>query len=463
MSAHASGHDLPDGPQDRPMDAPSTDSGGALPPGSLLDDRYRVVRTVAEGGMSIVYEVEDRRLPGRLALKQMREWIGDPALRAAVDSQFEREASLLSTLSHVNLPKVTDHFISDGRRCLVEELVDGRTLEELEAESAGPVDEARVTEWAVQICDALEYLHGKGIIYRDLKPSNCMLTHDGVIKLIDFGIVRFFSLGKSRDTVIMGTPGFAAPEQYGRDQTDSRADIFALGVLMHHLLTGHDPCSTPFVYPSPRSLNPRISERVEQIILKAVSLRPEERFPDVAEMRQALRGEVVLLEDVERFVYQDEPPPPRELARQGGMVLGAGATTALVVSGSPVFLSFALCYLPLWLGLLAWDFVSKKHRARSHVEVRRQGITYRSGRRVIDAPWSAVTSLSFASDAMLGIRAARVHTDLGSFAFIVEGNLGRSGALFDVPAIEGATRLCRLIMNGARLVSPAPGSEVFRR
>lgn len=293
-----------------------------LAAGTVLDGRYRVVRLIAEGGMSIVYEVADSRLPGRFALKHMREWVGDAAAQRAIVEQFTREAELLATMSHPNLPRVTDHFVYAERRCLVEELVDGETLEAIAERRGAPLEETEAARWAVQICDALEYLHGRGIIYRDLKPSNCMLTNEGAVKLIDFGIVRYFSLGKSRDTVIMGTPGFAAPEQYGREQTDPRA---------------------------------------------------------------ALSGEIVLLDAAETFGYPEEPLPPRSFRKQVAGVTGVGLGSVVLMSSSSVFTSLALCYLPVWLYLMLLEHRGRARRAATTVKVTRDGIAFEDGARRVRA------------------------------------------------------------------------------
>ena len=185
---------------------------------------------------------------------------------------------------------------------------------------------------------------------------------------------------------------------------------------MHHLLTGHDPCTTPFVFPDPRSLNPDLSERAAQIILKAVSLRPQDRFPSAAEMRQALAGEVVMLEEVERFGYGEEPAPPREMLRQGSVVLGSEPSPRCCWRVRPVFLSFSVCYLAPVAGP---DGVGVPLPAGGgHAPASTCGakvVRYQCGQRVVEAPWSAVTSIAICPRRMLGVRVARVQTDTGTF------------------------------------------------
>ena len=151
--------------------------------------------------------------------------------------------------------------------------------------------EAQLLPIALQICNVLDYLHARTppIIYRDLKPSNVMVeTATGQVKLIDFGIARFYKPGKQKDTHMIGTPGFAPPEQYGNGQTDARSDIFALGVTLHVLLTDYDVEQTPWHYPPVRTLNPQVSPQLEQIIAKATAMRLDERYQTAAAMRAAL-------------------------------------------------------------------------------------------------------------------------------------------------------------------------------
>ncbi|MBI2267202.1 MAG: protein kinase [Armatimonadetes bacterium] len=249
-----------------------------LAPGTVLAGRYEIVRPLAEGGMGTVYLANDAKLQGRLwAVKEM-------------PGGGNSEAQILAKLNHPNLPVLSDFFSEKGNDFLVMEYVEGETLEGvLKAQPSG-VSERRLVWWALQICDLLAYLHNQNppIIYRDLKPDNIIVTRGELVKLIDFGIARHYVGGKNRDTVAIGTPGFAAPEQYGSGQTDARSDIYSLGATLYYLATREDPANKPFQFKPPRSMNPALSPRFSEIITRAVELSPANRFQNVEELTQSL-------------------------------------------------------------------------------------------------------------------------------------------------------------------------------
>lgn len=240
-----------------------------------------------------MYLVQDKRLGDKLcALKEMSTTtLANPAQKQAAARAFKQEALMLGALSHPNIPRVSDHFAEGDKQFLVMDYVEGQTLEELLETRAQPFPENQVLAWAAQICDALAYLHARTppIIFRDLKPGNLMVSSNGqTIKLIDFGIVRLFKPGAGKDTTALGTPGYAAPEQYGKGQSDARSDVYALGATLHHLLTLRDPSGTPFNYPRIRTLNARVSPHVEAAIQRAVEKDPAQRWASMQEMRDAL-------------------------------------------------------------------------------------------------------------------------------------------------------------------------------
>jgi serine/threonine protein kinase len=261
---------------------------------TVLKNKYRVTHLVGGGGMAWVYQVEALPVGSQSlwALKELRPLTADLQELKDARRMFDQEVQILSRLDNPHLPEIMDFFEEDGRAYLVMEFIWGESLEKrLEAANA-PLLEAEVLNWAVQLCDVLHYLHGQNppIIFRDLKPSNVMVTNTGVVKLIDFGIARTYKVGKKRDTVAMGSENYAAPEQWGKGQTDARSDIYALGATMYHLLANMSP--TPSFLPTPplplAGYNPALSEATIKIIEKAMAEEPGERYQSALEMRQAL-------------------------------------------------------------------------------------------------------------------------------------------------------------------------------
>lgn len=265
-------------------------------PGTLIDNRYRVERLLGQGGMSNIYVCQDTRLGGaQHAVKEMTARYSNPEEQAAALNHFHREANLLARLRHPSLPSVSDYFQFQGRYYLVMEYVKGEDLGRMLSRVAGPLPERQVAEWGAEIATVLYYLHCQkpdAIIFRDVKPSNIMIDGSKV-KLIDFGIARHFNPSKKGDTMRIGSPGYAPPEQYS-GQTDPRSDIYALGVTLHQALTGRDPTQTqtPFQLPPVRSLNPQVSEEMARIIGRATQMLPENRYQDMLEMKRDLKGVV---------------------------------------------------------------------------------------------------------------------------------------------------------------------------
>ncbi|MHB1293979.1 MAG: protein kinase domain-containing protein [Anaerolineae bacterium] len=263
--------------------------------GMLLKERYRVTRLIAGGGMAWVYEVEEQQPDGRcraLAMKELRT-DGDDAQSLEEGRQlFEQEANILVGLDHPNLPRVHAFFDVNGRSYLVMEFVRGESLERRLEQTNAPLLESQVLDWAIQICEVLSYLHTRPqpIIFRDLKPSNVMVQPDGRVKLIDFGIARTYKAGQRRDTMSMGSENYAAPEQWGKAQTDARADVYGLGATMYHLLTNVAPL--PAFVPTPRvpikQYNPAVTDATAAIVDKAMATDRNDRFPSSQAMREAL-------------------------------------------------------------------------------------------------------------------------------------------------------------------------------
>ncbi|HEY73023.1 MAG: hypothetical protein B6I35_00675 [Anaerolineaceae bacterium 4572_32.2] len=269
------------------------DDRALLSAGATVRERYRVAQVLGKGGMGAVYLVEDLALYGKQwALKELLEHFSNQAERKEAIEQFQREVQMLVSLNHPNLPEVVNAFESGGRHYLVMEYVEGQTLQELlEATPDRRLPEEQALGWCAQICDVLNYLHSHDppVIFRDLKPANVMITPQGQVKLIDFGVARLFDPAKGTDTLKMGTIGYAPPEQYsGQGQTTPRSDVYALGATLYDLLTGDSPEGHPFVFTPIRQLNRQISARTARAVSKAVELDPGDRFPSVDAMKAAL-------------------------------------------------------------------------------------------------------------------------------------------------------------------------------
>ena len=298
---------------------PAAGLTGLLPANALLSNRYVILRRVGKGGMGAVYQASDTRLSSKVwAIKEMSDAaLPDPVERQQAREAFQREAQMLATLDHPNLPKVNDFFIESGKLYLVMDYIDGRTLQDVLEASPGPLPEAQVLEWAGQLCEVLDYLHRctPPIIFRDLKPGNIMLDKSNRVKLIDFGVARLFKTGQARDTANFGTAGYAPPEQYGKGQTDGRSDIYALGVTLHELLTRYDPAMTPFNLPPARNVNPAIPIHIEQAIVRATQPLQANRFQRALEMKAALFAPIVGQPPVPPPLQQPQPAPtPRPVA-----------------------------------------------------------------------------------------------------------------------------------------------------
>jgi outer membrane protein assembly factor BamB len=223
-------------------------------------------------------------------VKEMLNSVADPILRKMAAQQFEREANVLASLSHVAIPSIFDYFVEGERVYLVMDFIEGSTLEVIIEKSPGPIPQDTVIDWAIQICEVLSYLHSQPYIFRDLKPSNIMLDQHDRIMLIDFGIAKPFQ-GEQRGTMI-GTEGYTPPEQY-RGAAEPRGDLYALGATMHHLLTKRDPrLEPPFSFHERpiRSLNSEVSEALETIVMKSLEYEIDKRFASADEFREALEA-----------------------------------------------------------------------------------------------------------------------------------------------------------------------------
>jgi serine/threonine protein kinase/tetratricopeptide (TPR) repeat protein len=290
-----------------------------LPLGTILDGKFKIVQVLGEGGMGTVYKVEQVGKPGYF--RAVKELIINPNTpadeRKSAIERFDKEIDLLFNLKHPLIPSLILSFQERGNYYFVMEFVPGRNLEKMLEDANAPLDEDQVIGWMMKVCEALTYIHSRTppIILRDLKPGNIMITPDGTVQLIDFGIARKFDPTKRTNTENLGTISYASPEHLGSIttpgqkrsaanpgklvQTDARSDIYSLGATMYHLLTNHepDPIQTPpagsILAKNPRLHTVQIGKRVvcpvEQVIIKAMQQDPAKRFQNAEAMRVALQ------------------------------------------------------------------------------------------------------------------------------------------------------------------------------
>lgn len=260
-----------------------------LKPNVMLQARYKITKLIGQGGMGAIYLADDTRFSNRVCvIKEMLDHFNDEDQRKLATSNFLREADMLSSMHHDGIPEVYDRFSEGNRHYLVMEYIQGIDLEQKLAQDGDYFDEKSVLGWAMQICDILSYLHNQKppVVYRDMKPANLILTKQGKIYMVDFGIARFFNPIKKGTMV--GTQGYAPPEQY-RGLMEPRSDIFALGATMHHLLTGRDPQEEPpFSFPRVREVNSKISVSTEKLIDKSLSRDPGDRFHSADDMLKSI-------------------------------------------------------------------------------------------------------------------------------------------------------------------------------
>jgi outer membrane protein assembly factor BamB/tRNA A-37 threonylcarbamoyl transferase component Bud32 len=267
-----------------------------LTSGSTLVSRYSIQDVIGVGGMGSVYRARDLHFPNVVKLVAVKEMINmapDPLVRQTIVQNFEREANLLATLNHPSIPRIYDYFTQDNRSYLVLEFIHGKDLETVISDANSFLPEDQVISWGVQLCDVLSYLHAHKpdpIVFRDMKPSNVMINHNGDVILVDFGIAKTFQTG-IKGTMI-GTEGYSPPEQY-RGEATQLADIYSLGATLHHALTRRDPRLEPpfsFAERPVRRINSNVSVELEVVVNTALQYNPAERFPNITAMKDALMG-----------------------------------------------------------------------------------------------------------------------------------------------------------------------------
>jgi serine/threonine protein kinase len=288
---------------------------GSLNSGTLLAGRYRILTQVGEGGFGTVYKALDRRKHGKIvAIKEINMAALSVQEKIEVTDSFNREITLLSKLDHKSLPRIHDQFTDPEHWYIVMDYIEGQTLEDMLVKApAGRLSVSQAARIGIALCDVLSYLHdwNPPIIYRDVKPGNIMLTFWDRLYLIDFGIARRYRAGQLRDTGPLGSPGYAAPEQYGRAQTTPRTDIYGLGATLQTLLTGKEPLEIrlqgipPDVY-IPQKLQALISQMMDPDPFKRPLMIEVKRslMPYISPFRSTQWFSFLFVYIVPTFIYQ---------------------------------------------------------------------------------------------------------------------------------------------------------------
>ncbi len=251
----------------------------------VFDGKYKILKVLGRGGMGTVYLAENVKLGTQWAIKEISK-------KTDFRHGITVEPDILKKLNHPLLPRIFDVLEDEESFYIIVDFIEGVSLDR-ELERLGRFPEETVVRWSKQICEVLTYLHNMSpnpIIYRDMKPSNIMLSKDGSIRLIDFGIAREYKKHADNDTVYIGTRGYAAPEQYGSGQTNIMTDIYSLGITLHHLLTGKNPNDAPFEIKPVRYYDKDLSSDIESIILKCTKQDPSERYQSVRELIEDLNN-----------------------------------------------------------------------------------------------------------------------------------------------------------------------------
>jgi len=313
----------------------------------IIDGKYKLLTEIGEGGMSRVYLAHDIRLNKQWAVKELKS-TGNRVNDEIIAKSFIKEANMMKQLDHPFLPRIVDIVNQGDSVFVVMDYIEGRSLAKI-LEEYGPQPQSSVIEWGLDLCIALDYLHRRNppIVYRDMKPANVMLRPDGTVRIVDFGIAREYKETapgtRIDDTTILGTRGYAAPEQFGGiGQSDPRTDIYCLGATLYHLLTGLSPAEPPYeMYPI-RQINPSLSPGLEKIITKCVQQNPAARYQSCAELYYAL----------ENYEKADDAYFVRQRKKLRTFIVSAVLAVVLALGGSAALVGNTIVLRNSYEGLL---------------------------------------------------------------------------------------------------------------
>lgn len=280
-----------------------------LQSGSTLHGRYTILSTLGRGSFANVYLARDAESKGvMVALKEIStEGFTEEEYRD-LNTQFLQEAAFLMQLDHPGLPKVVEFFAEGSRYYLAMEWIAGKTLHEVVSEK-GPAEETDVLDWGVQLSEILSYLHGRQpypVVLGDLKPSNVMITYDGRVKVIDFGVARYLAPSQNPRTFALVSPGFSPPEKYSKFDSDQRGDLYSLGATLFWALTRAQLEKFRFQIPPLRRLRPECSQWLERVLAQCLMVEPTKRWVRASAVKEQLQK---IAEDRQRQEERERETP----------------------------------------------------------------------------------------------------------------------------------------------------------
>jgi len=266
----------------------------SLEEGSIFNEIYKILKTLGKGTIGDTYLLERIEDNKKFVLKELNFSEESGSTENAARDIFFRQSDFMKKCNHPGLPQTYEGiFNKNGQDYIIMDYVEGKNLEEIINSSPSPLSPDEAVKWTIKLSEILGYLHTSfhtTIIHRNVKPSNIIITPEGSVKLVDFGVVRYYKPDKETDTFRFGVPGYAAPEQYkGGGQSTPQSDIYSLGVILFQMLTKYDPTERPFKFPNMESLNSSLSSGLKEVVTKAIDLDSKKRYRDMQEFKDALK------------------------------------------------------------------------------------------------------------------------------------------------------------------------------
>jgi len=348
--------------------------------------RYRIESILGTGAMGVVYKAFDPHIHRVVALKTVRQELLVEDGGLALIERFRTEARAAGRLQHPGIVSVYDFGEDKGISFLAMEYVDGKPLHAIVREGV-PADPALIARWMTQLLQALDYAHRQGVVHRDIKPGNLLVTADQRVKIADFGVARLDAGSVTHFGTVVGTPNYMSPEQFRGDPVDGRSDLFSVGVILFQLVTGRRPYSGSAATvmqqilneepPRASAHNPALPVPMDRFLARAMARRPQDRYPDAAAFLQDLRVHFQIMVDAQpsgadATVTSDAAPPARPSPETVPHLAGSPRRPEPTTPSASLWRSDTLAFLErtlaLQIGPLAKVLVRKKSQKAADFE-----------------------------------------------------------------------------------------------